>query len=163
MPDVLILLGSPNDLPQIKRAKDTLDELGIASSMHVVSAHRDPERLAELVRAAEEGGEVSVIIAGAGMAAHLAGAVAARTVLPVIGVPLSGSPLGGVDALFSTVQMPRGVPVATVAIDGTANAAYLAAEIIGLGRPEVLERLRELRADARTQTGEDRQTSNSRL
>lgn len=151
MPDVLILLGSPNDLPQIKRAKDTLDELGITTAMHVASAHRDPQRVDELVRSAEEGGEVSVVIAGAGMAAHLAGAVAARTVIPVIGVPLSGSSLGGLDALLSTVQMPRGVPVATVSIDGAVNAAYLAAEIIGLGRPEILERLRELRAQARTQ------------
>jgi len=153
--DVLILLGSPGDLPQMKRAKNTLDELGITATMHVASAHRDPRRVEELVRAAEEGGEVSVIIAGAGMAAHLAGAVAARTVLPVIGVPLSGSPLGGADALLSTVQMPRGIPVATVAIDGAVNAAYLAAQIIGLGRPEVLQRLRELREQARKEAKAD--------
>jgi 5-(carboxyamino)imidazole ribonucleotide mutase len=149
VPDVLILLGSPNDLVLMSKAKSTLDELGVSSSLHVASAHRDPERVDELVRSADEGGDAKVIIAGAGMAAHLAGAVAARTVLPVIGVPLSGSPLGGADALFSTVQMPPGVPVATVAIDGAVNAAILAAEIVGLSRPEVRQRLRDQRLQAR--------------
>lgn len=146
---VLIFLGSPNDLAQMSKAKNTLDELGISSSVHIASAHRDPERVGELVRSAEEAGDAKVIIAGAGMAAHLAGAIAARTILPVIGVPLSGSPLGGADALFSTVQMPRGIPVATMAIDGASNAAILAAEIIGLNRPELQERLRDLRRQER--------------
>ena len=145
MADVLIFLGSPNDLAQMAKARNTLDELGISSSLHIVSAHRDPERVSELVRSAEEAGDVKVIIAGAGMAAHLAGTVAARTVLPVIGVPLSGSPLGGADALFSTDQMPSGIPVATVGIDGASNAAILAAEIIGLSRPEVQRSLQNLR------------------
>lgn len=148
MPDVLIIVGSPNDLDKMAKAGETLRGLGLTVETHVASAHRDPERVAQLVSAAEAGGEVKVIIAAAGMAAHLAGAVAARTVLPVIGVPLGGSALHGIDALYSTVQMPRGIPVATVAIDGAANAGILAAQIIGLGRPEIQERLHEQRRQA---------------
>jgi 5-(carboxyamino)imidazole ribonucleotide mutase len=151
LPDVLILVGSPNDLDRMAKAGETLRDLGLTSQTHVASAHRDPERVADLVQGAETGGEVKVIIAAAGMAAHLAGAVAARTVLPVIGVPLGGSAMSGVDALYSTVQMPRGIPVATVAIDGAVNAAILAAQIIGLSRPEIHERLHEQRREAAAQ------------
>lgn len=142
-------MGSPNDLPTMRKALAALSELGVTGEMHVASAHRDPERVEELVAAAEAGGQTKAIICGAGMAAHLAGAVAARTVLPVIGVPLSGSPLGGADALHSTVQMPRGIPVATVAIDGAQNAGILAAQIVATGRPEVGDRLRAERVRAR--------------
>jgi 5-(carboxyamino)imidazole ribonucleotide mutase len=148
LPDVLILVGSPNDLDRMAKAGETLRDLGLVAETHVASAHRDPERVAELVQGAEAGGEVKCIIAAAGMAAHLAGAVAARTVLPVIGVPLGGSAMNGVDALYSTVQMPRGMPVATVAIDGAVNAGLLAAQIIGLSRPEIQEKLRQMRSKA---------------
>lgn len=142
---MLILVGSPNDLPKLEAAERTLAELGLTAETRVASAHRDPELLAQIVGAADRDPAVWVIIAAAGMAAHLAGAAASRTVKPVIGVPLSGSALGGVDALYATVQMPRGVPVATVAVDGAANAAYLAAEIISLSRPATRERLVEAR------------------
>jgi 5-(carboxyamino)imidazole ribonucleotide mutase len=147
--EVLILMGSPNDLDTMRKAHSALLELGVTAEMHVSSAHRDPERVEALVTAAEQGGRTRAIICGAGMAAHLAGAVSARTVLPVIGVPLSSSPLGGNDALYSTVQMPRGIPVATVAIDGAANAGILAAQIVALGRPEVAEALRAQRRKGR--------------
>lgn len=153
MSQVLILMGSPNDLETMRKAQDTLARLGVSVEMHVASAHRDPERVEELVAAAVAGGVTKAIICGAGMAAHLAGAVAARTVLPVIGVPLSGSPLAGADALYSTVQMPRGIPVATVAIDGAVNAGYLAAQIVATIDADVRERLladrRKGREDAR--------------
>lgn len=153
MTQVLILMGSPNDLDTMRKAHELLARLGVAAEMHIASAHRDPERVDELIAAAEAGGVTKAVICGAGMAAHLAGAVAARTVLPVIGVPLSGSPLAGNDALYSTVQMPRGIPVATVAIDGAANAGYLAAQIIATNDPALRERLladrRKAREDAR--------------
>lgn len=156
MPQVLILMGSPNDLDTMRRAQETLSRFGVTSEMHIASAHRDPERVDELVRAAEAGGETMALICGAGMAAHLAGAVAARTVLPVIGVPLSGSALAGVDALYSTVQMPRGIPVATVAVDGAVNAAYLAAQIVATRDEDLRERLH---ADRRKAREEARQAS----
>jgi phosphoribosylaminoimidazole carboxylase PurE protein len=143
---VLILMGSGSDLQVMENCKETLDSLGIISKMTVASAHRTPERVASLVKEAERKG-AEVIICGAGMAAHLAGAVAAQTVLPVIGVPLSNSPLNGMDALLSTVQMPPGVPVATVSIGkaGARNAAVLAAQIIARKDKEVLKKLRAFR------------------
>jgi len=150
---VIILMGSPNDLETMRKAKDTLSRFGVTAELQIASAHRDPERVEELVAAAEAGGVTKALICGAGMAAHLAGAVAARTVLPVIGVPLSGSPLAGADALYSTVQMPRGIPVATVAIDGAVNAAYLALQIIATNDAALRELLladrRRARDDAR--------------
>ena len=149
MTEVLILMGSPNDHKTMRKAQAALNDLGVSSEMHVASAHRDPSRVEELVSAAEGSGKAVAIICGAGMAAHLAGAVAARKVLPVIGVPLSGSPLGGADALHSTVQMPRGVPVATVAIDGAQNAGILAAQIAALHRADVREALRAARVKSR--------------
>ncbi len=124
-------MGSPSDKDKMQPAVDLLGKLGIESEVHVMSAHRHPGMVADFVDTAPTKG-VGVFICGAGMSAHLAGAVAARTVLPVIGVPLSGGLQGGLDALMSTVQMPPGMPVATVAVDGAANAALLAAQIIAL-------------------------------
>jgi phosphoribosylaminoimidazole carboxylase PurE protein len=149
---VLILMGSDSDLPVMEKCKETLDTLGIISRMTVASAHRTPERVTSLVKEAEKKG-AEVIICGAGMAAHLAGAVAAQTILPVIGIPLSNSPLDGMDALLSTVQMPPGVPVATVSIGkaGAKNAAVLAAQIIARKDKNVLKKLRSFR---KKQSGE---------
>jgi len=143
---VLILMGSDSDLQVMEACKETLDGLGVPSKMTVASAHRTPERVAELVKEAERKG-ADVIICGAGMAAHLAGAVASQTLLPVIGVPLSSSSLNGMDALLSTVQMPPGVPVATVSIGkaGAKNAAVLAAQIIAREDKDVLRKLRAFR------------------
>jgi 5-(carboxyamino)imidazole ribonucleotide mutase len=126
-----ILTGSPSDLEVVRKAKETLAALGIESELKVLSAHRTPERVQAYVTSAQARG-LEVLIACAGMAAHLAGVVAAHTLLPVIGVPLASGALQGVDALLSTVQMPPGIPVATVGIDGAKNAAYLAARILAL-------------------------------
>ena len=138
-------MGSASDKAKMAPASEMLAQLGVEAVEEVMSAHRTPEVVAGFAAGAREMG-YGVIICGAGMAAHLAGAVAARTTLPVIGVPLSGSALAGVDALYATVQMPRGVPVATVAVDGAANAGLLAAEILAVHDPAVAERLTEYRA-----------------
>ena len=131
-----ILTGSPNDLPTVVKVRDTLTELGIASEIVVASAHRTPDKVfAYLDRAHKEG--VQVLIGCAGVAAHLAGVIAGHTRLPVIGLPLSGGVMSGLDALLSTVQMPPGVPVATVAVDGAKNAAMLAARILALQDPKI--------------------------
>jgi phosphoribosylamine---glycine ligase len=134
MPDVLILMGSDSDAPVMQGAVDVLKEFGITSEMTVASAHRSPARVMRLVSEAPGRG-VKVFIVGAGAAAHLAGVVAAHTILPVIGVPIDSSALKGLDALLSTVQMPPGVPVATVSIGkpGATNAGVLAAQILGVG------------------------------
>ncbi len=145
-PLVGILSGSASDLPVMQQASAILDKLEVPNEVNVISAHRNPDQLDEYARLAEERG-LQVIICGAGLAAHLAGAVAARTVLPVIGVPIGTKYLGGADALYSTVQMPRGVPVATVAIDGAVNAALLAAQILGVRDEQVRVRLRRFRED----------------
>ena len=139
---VLILMGSDSDAPVMQAAVDTLQALGITSDMTVASAHRSPERVLRLVRQAPDRG-VKVFIVGAGAAAHLAGVVAAHTILPVIGVPIDSSALKGLDALLSTVQMPPGVPVATVSIGtpGATNAAVLAAQMLGIADPDVRSRL----------------------
>src|SRR3990167_10508386 len=129
-PLVGIIMGSDSDLPVMQEAAKVLEELGIASEVHTLSAHRTPEAVVEYVKASEAGG-YKVFICGAGGAAHLAGVVAAHTALPVIGVPISNKAAAGIDALFSTVQMPPGIPVATVAIGGAKNAGILAAQIIG--------------------------------
>lgn len=139
-----IVMGSKSDMPVMEKAKEILDELGVGSEIKVMSAHRQPELVREYASSAEKRGLLA-IICGAGMAAHLAGAVAAGTILPVIGVPIKSGALDGMDALLSTVMMPTGVPVATVAIDGAKNAAYLAAEITANNRPEIRERLKEMR------------------
>jgi phosphoribosylaminoimidazole carboxylase PurE protein len=140
---VLILMGSANDADTMRETASVLEKYGISYEMTVASAHRAPERTRSLASNAEQNG-FSVVIAGAGAAAHLAGLVAAESVLPVIGVPLSGSALYGFDALLSTVQMPAGVPVATVAIGkaGAQNAGHLAAQILSVAVPELREKVR---------------------
>jgi|SRR5579875_1541754 len=142
---VAVLMGSASDKEKMAPAVALLEQLGIEAAEEVMSAHRTPEVVADFASSARDMG-FGAVICGAGMAAHLAGAVAARTTLPVIGVPLSGSALSGLDALLATVQMPRGFPVATVAIDGAANAALLAAEIVALVDAGVAERLAAYRA-----------------
>ena len=139
-PNVGILVGSESDLPVLEKCTARLDDLGVDYELEVRSAHRTPEDVAEYASTARDRG-LKVIICAAGMAAHLAGAVAARTNLPVIGIPLAAGTLGGFDALLSTVQMPSGVPVATVAVNGAANAAVLAAQILALSDPELAKRL----------------------
>ena len=128
---VAILMGSPNDRPKMAPAAETLEAFGITADVHVMSAHRSPAKVAAFVGGARDAG-YAAIICGAGMAAHLAGAAAAHTTLPVIGVPLSGGALNGVDALYATVQMPKGIPVATVAVDGAVNAALLAVQMLAI-------------------------------
>lgn len=135
-PVVGILTGSPNDVEVVGKAREVLLALGIECELLVLSAHRTPERVRRYVEEAESRG-LQVLIACAGMANHLAGVVAAHTRLPVIGVPLASGALGGLDALLATVQMPPGVPVATVGIDGAKNAAYLAARILALHNPAI--------------------------
>lgn len=144
---VLILMGSDSDAPVMQGAVDVLRELQIPCTMTVASAHRSPERVMRLVREAPGQG-VKVFVVGAGAAAHLAGVVAAHTTLPVIGVPIDSSALKGLDALLSTVQMPPGVPVATVSIGkpGATNAGVLAAQILALGDPALAARLNEYKA-----------------
>ncbi len=143
-----IIMGSDSDLPIIRKATDMLDILEIPYEVHVYSAHRTPDEAAEFAINAKVNG-FGVLIAAAGMAAHLAGAIAARTTLPVIGIPCKSSNLDGMDALLSTVQMPTGIPVATVAINGGGNAALLAAQILALGDAELARRLDDKReADA---------------
>jgi phosphoribosylaminoimidazole carboxylase PurE protein len=143
---VAILMGSKSDLKKINSAFDTLEELGVEYEARVMSAHRTPSAVAEFVEAAEENG-IGVIIAAAGCAAHLAGAVAAHTVLPVIGLPVEGGALNGLDALLSTVQMPGGIPVATVAVGGGGpkNAAILAAQILATADDELKIKLKNQR------------------
>lgn len=148
-PLVGILTGSPNDLEIVRGARDTLESLDVPCEVRVLSAHRTPDLTIEYVRSAEHGG-VEVFIACAGMANHLAGTVAAHTALPVIGVPLASGRLGGFDSLLSTVQMPPGVPVATVAVDGARNAGFLAARILALKYPEIRTRLDAAMAKERT-------------
>ncbi len=141
-PRVGILVGSQNDMPVLEKCTQLLEDLGIEYEMEVRSAHRDPEGVSEYAGTARERG-LGVLICAAGMAAHLAGAVAARTILPVIGIPVAAGPLNGFDALLSTLQMPTGVPVATVAVNGAGNAAVLAAQILALSDDELAQRLEE--------------------
>ena len=145
-PEVVILMGSASDWKHVRRAVSVLEDLGVSFDVRVSSAHRTPERTVELVQSAEAKG-CRVFICAAGMAAHLAGVVAAHTVRPVLGVPLPGGVLDGVDALLSTVQMPAGVPVATFAVGsaGARNAAFFAAQIISGERPELGSALEEAR------------------
>ena len=145
MKKVGIIMGSDSDLPIVRKAADTLQSLGVPFEAHIYSAHRTPAQAAEFARSAKENG-FGVLIAAAGMAAHLAGALAAQTTLPVIGIPCRSSNLDGIDALLSTVQMPGGVPVATVAINGAVNAALLSAQILALGEPELAEKLEQKKA-----------------
>jgi phosphoribosylaminoimidazole carboxylase PurE protein len=142
---VLILMGSDSDLPVLQAASDVLSELGIASDMRVLSVHRAPDRALEAAARARDDG-YAVIICGAGMAAHLGGAVAAKTTLPVIGVPIDSGPLRGLDALLAIVQMPPGVPVASVAIGGGRNAGILAAQILGTSDERIAAELAKFKA-----------------
>ena len=143
---VAVIMGSDSDLPVVGKAIDTLKQFGIPVEAHVMSAHRTPERAASFASGAAENG-FGVIIAAAGKAAHLAGVLAAHTVLPVIGIPVKSSTLDGLDALLSTVQMPSGIPVATVAIDGAENAALLAVQMLALSDEGLRQKLLEIKAD----------------
>ena len=140
MKKIAVIMGSASDMPVVEKAINTLREYEVPFEVHVYSAHRTPEACAEFVRGARENG-FGAIIAAAGKAAHLAGAIAANTTLPVIGIPVKASTLDGLDALLSTVQMPAGIPVATVAIDGAANAALLALQILSVSDDEVAAKL----------------------
>ncbi len=140
MKKVLVIMGSDSDFSVMKQALDVLDQFGIGYGAEVCSAHRTPERAARIASGAADAG-YGVIIAGAGLAAHLPGVLASYTVLPVIGVPISGGALGGLDALYAIVQMPSGIPVATVAIDGAANAAILAVQILAVSDAALSGRL----------------------
>lgn len=141
---VAVLMGSKSDADKMEGASEVLEHLGIEHEVYVMSAHRTPSRVADFASSARENG-FGVIICGAGKAAHLAGAVAAHSTIPVIGVPVDAGGLGGLDALLATVQIPTGVPVATVAIDSSANAAYLAAAILSLSSPDIAKQLDEYR------------------
>jgi 5-(carboxyamino)imidazole ribonucleotide mutase len=140
-----ILMGSDSDLPIVKGTINTLKDFGIPYEVHIMSAHRSPE-LASKFASDAEGNGFGVIICAAGKAAHLAGVVAAHTTLPVIGLPIKSSTLDGLDALLSTVQMPKGIPVATVAIDGAENAAILAAQILGVSNNDISIRLKKMKS-----------------
>lgn len=145
MRKVAVIMGSDSDLPVVGKAIDTLKSFGVECEAHVYSAHRTPKQAAEFAATAREKG-FGVIIAAAGKAAHLAGSLAAQTTLPVIGIPVKSSALDGLDALLSTVQMPAGIPVATVAIDGAVNAALLAIQILAVEDETLQRRLAEKRA-----------------
>jgi 5-(carboxyamino)imidazole ribonucleotide mutase len=145
MAQVGIVMGSDSDMPVMAKAADILEQLGITYEMHIISAHREPQEFFDYANSAEEQG-YKVIIAGAGMAAHLPGMCAAIFPLPVIGIPMHTTSLGGRDSLYSIVQMPTGIPVATVAINGGANAGILAAKILATSDPELLKKLKEYSA-----------------
>ena len=140
MKKVAVIMGSDSDLPIVEKAIDTLKSFDVPTEVHVYSAHRTPVECAEFTRTARDNG-FGVIIAAAGMAAHLAGAIAANTTLPVIGIPCKGPNFDGMDALLSTVQMPSGIPVATVAVNGAKNAALLACQILAVEDKELQEKL----------------------
>ncbi|MDQ4070581.1 MAG: 5-(carboxyamino)imidazole ribonucleotide mutase [Actinomycetota bacterium] len=142
---VAVLMGSASDQGKMEPASTTLAEFGVEADVRVMSAHRTPAQVAEFARTARANG-YSAFICGAGMAAHLAGAVAANTTLPVVGVPLAGGALNGVDALYATVQMPKGIPVATVAIDGAMNAALLVVQMLAITDAALAGKLDERRA-----------------
>lgn len=150
MAKVGIVMGSDSDMPVMSKAADILEELGIDYEMTIISAHREPDVFFEYAKSAESKG-FKVIIAGAGKAAHLPGMCAAIFPMPVIGIPMKTSDLGGVDSLYSIVQMPSGIPVATVAINGGANAGILAAKILATSDPELLERLKDYSAKLKDQ------------
>ena len=148
MKKVAVIMGSASDLPVVEKAISTLRQYGVPFEAHVMSAHRTPDEAAQFASNAREAG-FGAIIACAGKAAHLAGAIAARTTLPVIGLPVAAKQLDGIDALLSTVQMPSGIPVATVAIDGAVNAALLSLQILAVSDPEIAEKLDAARAQGR--------------
>lgn len=150
MAKVGIVMGSDSDMPVMAKAADILEKLGISYEMRIISAHREPDVFFEYAKTAEEKG-FQVIIAGAGMAAHLPGMCAAIFPMPVIGIPMHTTSLGGRDSLYSIVQMPSGIPVATVAINGGANAGLLAAKILAVGDKELLQKLKDYAADLKEQ------------
>jgi len=159
MKKVAIIMGSDSDLPVVKKTVEVLREYEVPFEVHVLSAHRTPEQAKAFASLAAENG-FGVMICAAGKAAHLAGAIAANTVLPVIGIPIKASVLDGMDALLSTVQMPAGIPVATVAIDGAANAALLAIQMLAINDAELTQKLTDARAKAaRDVLEKDRQIS----
>ena len=151
---VAIFLGSLSDKATMKKAADVLRELGIDYSSRVVSAHRSPELLEKAIAEIEQDG-TEVIIAGAGLAAHLPGVIASKTLIPVIGVPIASGALNGVDALYSIVQMPKSVPVASVGIDNAANAAYLAALILGIKYLDIRKKLNDIRIKTKEDLAKD--------
>ncbi len=153
MARVGIVMGSDSDMPVMSKAAEILDKLGIDYEMRIISAHREPDIFYDYAKSAEERG-IKVIIAGAGKAAHLPGMCAAIFPMPVIGIPMKTSDLGGVDSLYSIVQMPSGIPVATVAINGGANAGILAAKILATGDPEILSKVKEYAAELKEQVEE---------
>lgn len=153
MKKIAVLMGSDSDLPVVKAAFQVLREYGVPYEAHVMSAHRSPEAVRDFALAARERG-FGTIIAAAGKAAHLAGAVAANTTLPVIGIPVKSSTLDGLDALLATVQMPSGMPVATVAIDGAANAALLAVQMLALSDAALAEKLDATRREMKARIAE---------
>src|SRR4051812_28591910 len=153
-PFVAIIVGSRSDLEVVQKAADTLSKLNIMNELRVISAHRAPDLLESYVSDAIARG-VKVFICAAGLAAHLPGVVASKTTLPVIGIPMSGQLAGGLDALLSIVQMPKGVPVATVGVGQAENAALLAAQMLGLGHERIAQAVARHRADARRQIEED--------
>lgn len=144
MKKVAVIMGSDSDLPVVSKAFDILKEYGVPFEVHIYSAHRTPREAAEFAASARDN-NFGVIICAAGMAAHLAGAIAAQTTLPVIGIPCTGPNLEGMDALLSTVQMPSGIPVATVAVNGSKNAALLAVQILAVDDPKLTEKLNQER------------------
>ncbi|WP_274952565.1 5-(carboxyamino)imidazole ribonucleotide mutase [Angelakisella massiliensis] len=148
MKKVAIIMGSDSDFPVVKKAVDMLDQLGIPREVRVLSAHRTPAEACEFAASAKDNG-FGVLISAAGMAAHLGGVLAANTTLPVIGVPIKGGAMDGLDALLATVQMPSGIPVATVALNGAANAAVLAAQMLALSDPELAAHLEAMREEMR--------------
>ncbi len=153
MAKVGIVMGSDSDMPVMAKAAEILDEMGIDYEMRIISAHREPDIFYEYAKSAEEAG-IKVIIAGAGKAAHLPGMCAAIFPMPVIGIPMKTSDLGGVDSLYSIVQMPTGIPVATVAINGGANAGILAAKILATGDDKLLARVKEYAGELKEQVAE---------
>jgi phosphoribosylaminoimidazole carboxylase PurE protein len=153
-PFVAIIVGSRSDLEVVQKAADLLDKLGVAHELRAISAHRAPDLLDDYVSGAIERG-AQVFICAAGLAAHLPGVVASKTTLPVIGLPMAGNLAGGLDALLAIVQMPRGVPVATVGVGQAENAALLAAQMLGLANENVARAVADQRADARRQIEED--------
>lgn len=161
-PLVGILMGSDSDLPVMEKAAEVLGQLGITWEMDISSAHRMPDKTAEYARTARQRG-IEVLICGAGMAAHLAGVVASHTTLPVIGVPLKSGAMTGLDALYATVQMPPGIPVATVAVDGGKNAGYLAASILSIKQPELADRLEQFREATRLELEDKSRQLQARL
>lgn len=146
MKKVAIIMGSDSDLPVVEKAIDTLKSFEVPTEVHIFSAHRTPDEAAAFAAGARENG-FGAIIAAAGKAAHLAGALAARTTLPVVGIPIQSEDLRGVDALLSTVQMPSGIPVATVAINGAVNAALLCVQMLSISDPVLADKLDQLRAE----------------